>query len=144
MKLSNRLLCVVVNPFAAPLDPMGRATALVARDPEHPSGARYIGARTSAARVERPGNLLGDKAKVTVLYDLTPVKVEDTAVHRAQIASGEVFDAEKAQESLCGAGAAALAESALPASIVFAAWEKQGLGSVAKMLADAENKGEPS
>ena len=136
MKLSNKTLAVVVNPFAAALDSAGRACALVQCDPTSPSAARYIGARLSMGPVvQRPGNPFGAKAKQIVAYSLRPVNVADTPYYRAKLASGELFEAEGALPLIVDAARVAMngAPEAVRA-LSLAAWDAQGLGAIADAL----------
>lgn len=99
MRLSSKQLLIVGNPFAAPLSAEGRCTALCAVDPNEPMGAQYIGARTVARRHPDPkrrsmlavgGKTLG-RDKVSVVYDLAPVRVADTAYYRNAIKAGDAL-----------------------------------------------------
>jgi len=134
MKLSDNPIRLVPNPFAAPLNAQGRAVALVEIDPEHPHGARYIGAKTTVTKVVRKGDIFGDKAKVQVVYDLTPRGYADTAYHRAKLKSGEVFAEDGAVAKLGAAAHAALAVFVGDRTKALAAWRDQGLAAIADMV----------
>lgn len=93
MRLSQKKLVIVANPFAAPLSAEGACMALAAADPAE-GGARYIGARTTAkpdlerrSLLSLNGKALG-RDKVSVVYDLRPVTVADTSYHRNLIKAG--------------------------------------------------------
>lgn len=133
MKLSENILSIVVNPFSAPLDSKGRACALVACDPESPSAMPYIGAKTRAIKVARPGNPMGDGAKVEVEYTGRVAKVADTDYYRRKLASGEVVREADAGK-LVGEAQRAFRESGLSIDVVRAAWGAQGLGVFADAL----------
>ena len=134
MKLSDTPLRLVPNPFCAPLTAQGRAVALVEIDPEHPHGARHIGAKTTVTKVVRKGDVFGDKAKVQVVYDLTPRAYTDTAYHRAKLLSGEVFAEDGAFTKLVAAAHAALAIFVGDRTKALAAWREQGLTAIADMV----------
>ena len=134
MKLSDNPIRLVPNPFAAPLNAQGRAVTLVEIDPEHPHGARYIGAKTTVTKVARKGDVFGDKAKVQVVYDLTPRAYTDTAYHRAKLLSGEVFAEDGAFTKLVAAAHAALAVFVGDRTKALAAWREQGLTAIANMV----------
>ena len=134
MKLSDNPIRLVPNPFAAPLNAQGRAVALVEIDPEHPHGARYIGAKTTITKAARKGDVFGDKTKVQVVYDLTPRGYADTAYHRAKLKSGEVFAEDGAFAKLVAAAHAALAVFVGDRTKALAAWRDQGLAAIADMV----------
>jgi len=134
MKLSDNPIRLVPNPFAAPLNAQGRAVALVEIDPEHPHGARYIGAKTTITKAARKGDVFGDKTKVQVVYDLTPRGYADTAYHRAKLKSGEVFAEDGAFAKLGAAAHAALAVFVGDRTKALAAWRDQGLAAIADMV----------
>lgn len=133
MKLSENILSIVVNPFAAPLDSKGRACALVECDPESPSAMRYIGAKTKATKVPRPGNPMGDGAKVEVEYTGRAVKVADTDYYRRKLVSGEVVHQADAGK-LAGEAQRVFNASGLSVDVVRAAWKAQGLATFADAL----------
>lgn len=89
-------LRVVANPFAAPLDHLGRPCAAVRYDPTRSPHVAYIGAQRVAAVAEkRPaGGARSDRVAVTWLFDVAPVSIEDTAYHRERIAAGELLPAD--------------------------------------------------
>lgn len=98
-------LRVVANPFAAPLDHLGRPCAAVRYDPTKSPHVSYIGAQRVAKVVEkRPaGGARSDREAVTWLFDVAPVSIEDTAYHRERIAAGELLPADAETAKRCGA-----------------------------------------
>lgn len=111
--LSKATLLVVPNPFASPLDAVGRPHAFVAYDPEHlPKGTiRYIGA-TLERKVQKPRNVTALRAsgqqqqysRVTTIvrYNLAPTGIVDSAYHREQIRDGALLPADEATAKICG------------------------------------------
>ena len=163
MRLSDKTLLIVANPFAAPLSAEGRCTALCPADPAE-GGGRYVGASTRATvRKQAPGlrSPFGTRDKVSVMYALAPVKVADTSYYRAALKSGDVISVaevsvmpmgrskvEVKAEGIAGAAqrmAAALGEAACASLAAFvdsggdraqalAEWRKQGLASIADAI----------
>lgn len=141
MRLSQKKLVIVANPFAAPLSAEGACMALAAADPAE-GGARYIGARTTAkpdperrSLLAANGKALG-RDKVSVVYDLRPVSVADTSYHRNLIKAGDVL-VSPAEEKLLAAARASLAAFELDGgdrAQALAAWRRQGLSSIADIL----------
>lgn len=140
MRLSNQVLLIMANPFAAPLSAEGRATALCPLDPSEGGGARYVGAVSKAATVAQPASmrsLFGPRDKVSITYDLRPVRVSDTSYYRNALRSGDVLAAEGAAVKLEGAARASLAAFEAQdgdRSKALAAWRGQGLASIADVI----------
>lgn len=141
MRLSQKKLVIVANPFAAPLSAEGACMALAAADPAE-GGARYIGARTTAkpdlerrSLLSLNGKALG-RDKVSVVYDLRPVTVADTSYHRNLIKAGDVLvsPAEKKLLAAARASLAAFAADGGDRALALAAWRRQGLSSIADVL----------
>lgn len=144
MRLSQNTLLIVANPFAAPLSAEGRATALCPADPAE-GGGRYVGARTVAVERKQPAGMrspFGPRDKVSVVYNLAPVKVADTSYYRAAVKARDVFMgiefepstvvsilAERARASL-----AAFEASGGDKAKALAEWRKQGLAAVADAI----------
>ena len=93
MRLSDKTLLIVANPFAAPLSAEGRATALCPADPAE-GGGRYVGTRTTATVRKQPRGMrspFGTRDKVMVYYDLRPIQVADTSYYRNAVKAGDVL-----------------------------------------------------
>lgn len=136
MRLSNKTLKVVINPFSAPLNPDGRACALVPTDPNDPSGAKFVGARLVPGEVtKRPGNIFGDGAKPRVAFDLSAKSFADTPYYREKLKSGELFAQDGAIDRLVGAASVALSEAGFSVEQVEKVWRDQGLGSIVDVFA---------
>ena len=154
MRLSTNTLLIVANPFAAPLSAEGRCTALCPADPAE-GGGRYVGARTVAKTKAQPAGMrspFGPRDKVSVSYDLRPVKVADTSYYRAALKSGDVLranDSDPARPTFGPMGAEYVtmalryaADRALAAFVAdggdrskaLAEWRKQGLASIADAI----------
>lgn len=103
--MKSKNLSVVANPFAAPLDHLGRPCAAVRYDPTKSPHVSYIGAQRVAKVVEkRPaGGARSDREAVTWLFDVAPVSIEDTAYHRERIAAGELLPADAETAKRIGA-----------------------------------------
>lgn len=157
MRLSTKQLLIVVNPFVAPLAVDGRAMALCAVDPAAPMGRQYIGASTRAKADPTRRSMLavGGKAlgrdKVSVDYNLAPVRVPDTSYYRQALRAGDVFEhrndnyGQAAEIStdpnvfalVCAAALAALAQHVAEGGDrekALAAWRAQGLAVVADAI----------
>lgn len=136
MRLSQNTLLIVANPFAAPLSAEGRCTTLCPADPAE-GGGRYIGARTVAVERKQSAGMrspFGPRDKVSVVYNLAPVKVADTSYYRAAVKAGDVLPAEGAAarlESLARASLAAFVADGGDKAKALAEWRKQGLAAVA-------------
>ena len=149
MRLSTSTLLIVANPFAAPLSAEGRCTALCPADPAE-GGGRYVGARTVAKTVAQPRGMrspFGPRDKVSVVYDLRPVRAADTSYYRAAIKAGDVIDAAdqllgsvgwpKSIMTLHAAARASLAAFVAAGgdkAKALAAWRAQGLASIADAI----------
>ena len=149
MRLSTKQLLIVVNPFVAPLAVDGRAMALCAVDPAAPMGRQYIGASTRAKADPARRSMLavGGKAlgrdKVSVDYNLAPVRVPDTSYYRQAIRAGDVLETPGHEAKLIGAAFAALAQHVAEGGDrekALAAWRAQGLAAVAGMVEAVERR----
>jgi hypothetical protein len=143
MRLSTKQLLIAVNPFAAPLAVDGRAMALCAVDPAAPMGGQYIGANTRAKADPSRRSMLavGGKAlgrdKISVDYNLAPVRVPDTSYYRQALRAGDVFEVPGHEAKLLGAALAALAQHVAEGGDrekALAAWRAQGLAAVADAI----------
>ena len=139
MRLSTSTLFIVANPFAAPLSVEGRATALCPTDPAE-GGGRYVGARTVAKTVAQPRGMrspFGPRDKVSVVYDLRPVRAADTSYYRGVLRAVDALPAESAParlESLARASLAAFVAGGGDRAQALAEWRKQGLASIADAI----------
>ena len=107
MRLSDKTLLIVANPFAAPLSAEGRATALCPADPAE-GGGRYVGASTRATVRKQPPGMrspFGTRDKVSVVYALAPVRAADTSHHRGLLKSGDALPADGAADDRTEHGA---------------------------------------
>jgi len=104
MLASKKLLLVVVNPFATPLDHEGRPCTIAQYDPEHVAGYTLI-------RMERKTKPLPDaggtkratpRVDTTWSYSLEPKKIEDTLFHRELLKTGVLLAADAATSKAAG------------------------------------------
>lgn len=154
MRLSQNTLLIVANPFAAPLSEKGACTALCPADPAE-GGGRYVGARTVAVERKQPAGMrspFGPRDKVSVVYDLRPVRAADTSYYRGVLRAGDaletdsplVFPPEGTEKtlaramskivSLARASLAAFEASGGDKAKALAEWRKQGLAAVADAI----------
>ena len=153
MRLSDKTLLIVANPFAAPLSAEGRATALCPADPAE-GGGRYVGASTRATVRKQPRGMrspFGTRDKVMVYYDLRPIQVADTSYYRNAVKAGDVLvhandnynraaaiiSDPKVIATLRGLANTRLAEFVSGGgdrTQALAEWRKQGLASIADAI----------
>ena len=105
MLLSKKILMVLPNPFAAPLDADGFPCAFFMHDPEHRVAAKYIGATVERKVSDpRPDKFGGRQARyaVAVKYTFEPAKAVDTQYHRRALVSGDLLCADAATAKIVG------------------------------------------
>jgi hypothetical protein len=112
MRVSQKLLLVVINPFAVPLNHKGQPVTVVQYDPEESGGAtRFIGTTFQHETLKkRPSVMVGkqrvqaqqDRIAATPIYDLSPQKIVDTTHHRQSLRDGSLLPADAATARLVG------------------------------------------
>jgi hypothetical protein len=111
MLLSKKILMVLPNPFAAPLDANGFPCGFIMHDPEHPVAAKHIGAKVTykpldpKARIDPRGGQQ-QRLEATVTYSFEPCKIVDTAYHRRLLKADDILPADAATAKAAGFKAA--------------------------------------
>ena len=134
----QKRLSVVANPFAVPLDHLGRPCAAVLYDPALSGGhRRYIGATMGQTTLQKrefkysPGQKQQtsggqlDKVDIFWSFDLAPVEIEDSRYHRKAIADGLLLPANEFTAKAGGVKLAPIAQALAKAqSAAVAEWER--------------------
>jgi hypothetical protein len=112
MRVSQKILQVVINPFAVPLNHKGQPVTVVQYDPEESGGAtRFIGTifqhttltkRTSVMVGKQRVQAQQDRIAATPIYDLSPQRIVDTTHHRQCLRDGSLLPADAATARLVG------------------------------------------
>lgn len=135
----QKRLSVVANPFAVPLDHLGRPCAAVLYDPALSAGnRRYIGANMTQTTLQKrefkyspsqkqqtSGGGQLDKMDISWSFDLAPVEIEDSRYHRKAIADGLLLPANEFTAKAGGVKLAPIAQALAKAQLsAVTEWER--------------------